>query len=91
MAMKAPTVGRKTNVLEWWKVNEEQYLTVAKMARDYLGIPATSVPVERAFSGRGGVISKNRWSLHEDTIRACMCLKTWWNGVLLSGCHTRNK
>jgi len=38
---------------------------------------ATSVPVERAFSGGADLISVKRCSLKADTIRACMCLKSW--------------
>lgn len=48
------------------------------MARDYLAIPATSVPVERAFSCGTDLITPTRCRLSDDTIRACMCLKSWW-------------
>ena len=34
------------NVLKWWKSHESNYPTLAKMARNYLAIPATSAPVE---------------------------------------------
>jgi hypothetical protein len=38
---------------------------------------ATSVPVERVFSGGTDLIAAKRCSLKADTIRACMCLKSW--------------
>ena len=50
------------------------------MARDYLAIPATSAPAERAFSGGKNLISPKRCALGEEAIRACMCLKSWWGG-----------
>ncbi|EXX51458.1 hypothetical protein RirG_261650 [Rhizophagus irregularis DAOM 197198w] len=47
------------------------------MARDYLGIPGTSVPVERIFSGGSDLITKKRSNLNIDSIRTCICLKNW--------------
>ncbi|RXN24549.1 zinc finger BED domain-containing 1-like protein [Labeo rohita] len=38
------------NPLAWWKHNECKYPHIAKMARHYLAVPATSVPSERVFS-----------------------------------------
>ena len=38
---------------------------------------ATSVPVERVFSGGTDLIAAKRCSLKADTIRACMCLESW--------------
>ena len=38
---------------------------------------ATSVPVERVFAGGTDLIAAKRCSLKADTIRACMCLKSW--------------
>ena len=43
-----------TNPLEWWKMNgTTRYLKFVKLAVNYLGIPATSVPSERSFSKAG--------------------------------------
>jgi len=38
------------NPLLWWKKHATEFPTIARMARDYLAIPATSVSVERVFS-----------------------------------------
>jgi hypothetical protein len=72
-----PTVDIEVNVLEWWKQNAAKYPCLARIARDYLAIPATSAPAERVFSGGADLITKKRGSLREDAIEACTCLKSW--------------
>jgi len=39
---------------------------------------ATSVPIERAFSGGTDLVTARRCNLSAETIQACMCLKSWW-------------
>jgi len=39
------------------------------MARRYLGIPATSAPVERVFSIRGNIVTENRNQLDPKTVK----------------------
>jgi len=77
-----PTLDGKTEPLQWWKMNEMQFPGLASMARDYLAIPATSVPSEQCFSTSKNLISSNRNRLIGKTVRACMCLKSWWTGPL---------
>ena len=67
-----------TDPLEFWKVNESQYPRLANMARDYLAIPSTSVPSEQCFSTSKHLITDTRNRLAGKTVRACMCLKSWW-------------
>ena len=77
--LKADTVDTSTDILQWWKQNAEAYPCLARIARDYLAIPATSAPAERAFSGGVDLVTKKRGSLNEDTIRACLCMNSWYN------------
>ncbi|GBB87872.1 hypothetical protein RclHR1_14370003 [Rhizophagus clarus] len=57
--------------------NEFQYSHLTAMACDYLAIPATNIPIKRAFSGSTDLISQKRCSLSSETIRAYICLKSW--------------
>ena len=45
-----------SDALEWWRNNEIHYPTLAKLAKRYLCVSATSVPSERIFSIAGLVI-----------------------------------
>ena len=78
----SPTCNEDTDPLEWWKINENQYPRLSKMARDFLAIPSTSVPSEQCFSISKNLITNQRNRLAGKTVRACMCLKSWWSGPL---------
>jgi hypothetical protein len=47
------------------------------MAKDYLGVPGSTVDMEREFSKGSDMVVRKRGRLAADTIRACMCLKSW--------------
>ena len=53
------------------------------MARDFLAIPSTSVPSEQCFSISKNLITDKRNRLAGKTVRACMCLRSWWTSTLL--------
>ena len=46
---------RDTNILEWWAQHEQEFPKLSRMARTYLGCPATSASAERLFSIAGRV------------------------------------
>ena len=47
------------------------------MAKDFLAIPASSVPSESAMSTAGRVISDYRSSLNTDTVKMLVTGKSW--------------
>jgi hypothetical protein len=65
-------------LLQWWALSARQYPTLARMARDYLAMQASSAACERQFSGARWVVRPTRQSLHGRTIRALMCLDDWY-------------
>jgi hypothetical protein len=49
-----------TNPLEWWLQSANRYPTLARLARRFLCIPATSARSERVFSQAGLTIATAR-------------------------------
>ena len=49
-----------TDVLQWWKLRQSRYPTLANLAKYYLCVCATSVPSERIFSKSGYICNKHR-------------------------------
>lgn len=54
--------------LRWWKVNEQVYPFLAKLAKRYLCIPGTSVPAERVFSTAGDIVTAQRSTLTSEHV-----------------------
>ncbi|XP_060780360.1 E3 SUMO-protein ligase ZBED1-like [Neoarius graeffei] len=59
----AAPLPRSENPLDWWKVHHCEYPLLAKLAKQYLCIPGTSVSAERVFSTAGGIVTAQRSSL----------------------------
>lgn len=76
--INSPLSAANVNVLDYWRsqVNELPHLSM--MARDYLAVQSGSVAVERDFSGGADLVTPTRCSLQKQSIRACMCLKSWY-------------
>lgn len=54
-----------------------EYPIICQMAHDYLAIPATSAPSERAFSYAGNLITKRRIRISSENVRYVLCLRSW--------------
>ncbi|XP_043472418.1 zinc finger BED domain-containing protein RICESLEEPER 2-like [Leptopilina heterotoma] len=68
---------KNENVLKWWQQYEHKFPNLSRMAKDFLSIQATSVPVERLFSRASLTIRKHRNSLGKSTARQLLCLYSW--------------
>ncbi|CAF4948117.1 unnamed protein product [Pieris macdunnoughi] len=49
-----------TNPLEWWRINQQIYPNLAKLAKIKLNAMASSVPCERLFSVAGNILTERR-------------------------------
>ena len=48
--LAAPCVSEKINPTTFWKDNERQYPSLARLVKEILGVPSSSAAVERVFS-----------------------------------------
>ena len=65
------------DLLNWWKVNEPNYPILARIARDVLAMPVSTVASESAFSTGGRVLDPFRSSLAPRTVEALICTQNW--------------
>lgn len=84
--LNEPRTENSENILDWWRKHENVYPSLSKMAKDFLGTPATSVPVERLFSRAALTITKRRNRLGVDSIKSLMCLNSWLMNSDLKSC-----
>jgi hypothetical protein len=68
------------DILQWWKVQQCRYPVLAKMARDVLAIPVSTVASESAFSTGGRVLDCFRTSLTPRMVEALVCAQDWFRG-----------
>lgn len=59
----APTAEQVDNPLAFWKANEKHFPLLSKLARKYLCVSASSVPVESMFSITGLILNGKRSQL----------------------------
>ena len=68
------------DVLGYWKMNQDRYPLLSKMACDILTIPLSTVASESAFSVGGRVLDAFCNSLKPDIVEAVICLRDWLFG-----------
>ena len=64
-----------SNPLIWWKELSHRFPLLSRRAQKVLAAMGTSAPSERVFSSRGNVVTKNRASMHADTVANLILLK----------------
>jgi hypothetical protein len=68
------TEALKPDVLKWWKIGQEQFPTIALLARKFLALQGSSVSVERLFSRTGKMVTDQRQSMAPLTLEALIFL-----------------
>ncbi|TVU48891.1 hypothetical protein EJB05_00173, partial [Eragrostis curvula] len=82
---------KEFDVLQWWKGNSSKYPILARIARDVLAIPASSVASEAAFSTGKRIISDDRSSLAPETVEALICLQDWYRAGAKGGIREKSR
>lgn len=78
LAEPVKKLNENVDILDYWNKSAARYPQLAKMARDILAVPVSSVASESAFSLSKKVITPNRSSLKPKTVEALMCLQDWY-------------
>lgn len=74
-----PTRNDVNDVVKYWRMHSgiPQYCDLARMALDYLTIPAMSAEPKQVFSGAKLALSESWCGVGDDAIEAFECLKSW--------------
>lgn len=80
--LRSPRPGPDTDILLWWKKYANVYPILSRMARDILCVQATSVPVERLFKEASLVLTKQRCSLADKSLKELILTNTWMKSSL---------
>ncbi|MBW0463924.1 hypothetical protein O181_003639 [Austropuccinia psidii MF-1] len=75
-----PPEPKDTDIALFWKSCGTAFPTLVIMAQEYLGIPATSTPSERVFSGERKILTYQRSHLSSMHIEQLACVKDWSSG-----------
>ncbi|KAJ1283052.1 hypothetical protein BS78_03G098400 [Paspalum vaginatum] len=65
------------DILNWWMVYTPVYPTLARIARDVLAVPASTVASEWVFNTGGRAIGDFHNRLTPETVEALICLRDW--------------
>ncbi|KAG6493329.1 hypothetical protein ZIOFF_048311 [Zingiber officinale] len=68
------------NVLEFWRSQQFRYPELAKLARDVLAVPVSTVASESAFSLGGRILDQYRSSMSPQVVEALICSRDWLFG-----------
>jgi hAT family C-terminal dimerisation region len=61
------------DILAWWKLKTPKYLNLARLTRDILVVPISTVASESYFSTSGRTLNIVRNSLNDEIIEALVC------------------
>jgi len=72
--MLLPQIALTDDPLQWLKERSSDFPTMTSIARDFIGIPATSVNCEQQFSHAGNIMSIKRTRMSPELVRASVML-----------------
>ena len=74
---EAPYRSTDGNAINWWKLNESLFPTLARLARIVLACPGSTAEVERVFSLAGWFVSNRRARLNGTTLGLLVTSHAW--------------
>ena len=65
------------DILSWWRLKAPKYTVLAKVYRDVLDVPISTVPSESVFSTAGRILAPARSYLNNQSLLALICSQDW--------------
>ena len=63
--LQSSSVAMEVNPIDFWKKEKTKYPQLSKLAKEMLGVPSSSAPVERLFSIAGKLFRPERCNLKD--------------------------
>lgn len=74
------------DIISWWKLKAPKYPVLAKMVRDILAVPISTVASESVFSTSGRILSPTRNALNNESIETLVCSQDWLRAFVKGMC-----
>ena len=82
--IETDTAPMAQNPAKYWKDNQKKYPLLSRLAKDILGVPSSSAPVERLFSIAGKVFTPERCCLTDGRFAQLMFIRCNQNYITQS-------
>jgi len=76
--LEQPLLAPQQCPLNWWKIKAGLFPTLARIARNYLGAPASQASSERLFSDAGNTVTDTRSKLDPAHVEEICFLHDNW-------------
>ena len=73
--MKENILGRKEDILNYWRINKQRFPKMAQLIFKFLCIAPSSAESERMFSTAGDFLTKKRTTMKSDKLNKLVFLK----------------
>ncbi|CAF2454362.1 unnamed protein product [Rotaria sp. Silwood2] len=83
LCLKMVKTSLTDNPLDFWLENQNIFLVLSKLARPIHCIPASSVAIERQFSGAGFIINERRTALDPEQLNNIIFIRSMKNIKLI--------
>jgi hypothetical protein len=89
-----PVAGIMNDVLGYWnskRFESPRWNDLARMALEYLSIPAMLTEAENVFAGAKNTIEEHGCSVDEEALNILECLRSWQRDGLISDVHPKSR
>ncbi|KAJ4782471.1 Zinc finger BED domain-containing protein DAYSLEEPER [Rhynchospora pubera] len=71
------------DILAWWKLKAPKYPVLARLTRDILAVPISTVASESTFNTSGRTLNPGKSSLNDESMEALVCAQDWLKAAVI--------